>query len=225
MADNSDNHSIIFQNKGKTATSVTLTGRTLYKDGKWNTLCLPFAVSTTSGPLSGDNVQAMTLNTTTSSFSEGTLTLNFAAASGPIPAGTPFIIKWDESGSDLTASDLVFNDVTISSTTNNAIVDDVVSFVGTYSPMTFVETVKSILFLGGDNTLYYPQPDTTTDPGNPVYPVIGAQRAYFQLNGITAGEASNDIRAFVLNFDGRRMSAKPTAKGLYIYKGRKTIIK
>ena len=43
------------------------------------------------GTLSGDNVQAMTLNTTTSNLTGSTLTLNFTAAT-TIPAGTPFII-------------------------------------------------------------------------------------------------------------------------------------
>ena len=81
---------------------------------------------------------------------------------------------------------------------------------------------------------------------------INAFRAYFTLNGITAGEASGnlDIKAFVLNFgeetgineiskesrslevsggwyllDGRRLEDKPTQKGIYIHDGRKVLIK
>ena len=71
---NEGNSSIIANNDGQTR-NVVLKDRTLYKDGSWNTLCLPFAVDlTASGTLSGDNVQAMTLDTTTSNFADGTLT-------------------------------------------------------------------------------------------------------------------------------------------------------
>ena len=48
--------------------------------------CLPCQYA-----LSRDGVQAMTLNITTRNFADGTLTLNFTAAT-TIPAGTPFII-------------------------------------------------------------------------------------------------------------------------------------
>ena len=59
--------------------------------------------------------------------------------------------------------------------------------------MSFNATDRSILFLGGNNTLYYPEANAS----------IGACRAYFQLNGISAGdpEESNPIKSFVLNFD------------------------
>lgn len=42
LADNATN--IVEDLDGCTPTSVTLTGRTLYKDNDWNTLCLPFDV-------------------------------------------------------------------------------------------------------------------------------------------------------------------------------------
>ena len=99
-----------------------------------------------------------------------------------------------------------------------------------------------MLYLGADKTLYYPTSDMT----------INAFRAYFTLNGITAGDASGDvsIKAFVLNFgeetgideiskesrslgvadgwyslDGRRLGSKPADAGLYIHNGRKVLIK
>ena len=43
LADNADNTSIIDAHNGETV-NVMLYGRTLYKDGKWNTLCLPFNI-------------------------------------------------------------------------------------------------------------------------------------------------------------------------------------
>ena len=81
---------------------------------------------------------------------------------------------------------------------------------------------------------------------------IGAFRAFFVLkNGLTAGDKTNDARAFVLNFgddetsiseefivrseksatatgwytlDGRRLSGKPTVRGIYISNGKKVVV-
>ena len=53
LADNADNTSAIATNNGSTL-AVQLTGRTLYKDGDWNTLCLPFDLASLTGtPLEG----------------------------------------------------------------------------------------------------------------------------------------------------------------------------
>ena len=246
LADNSDNAETLNTYNGKTAFSVTLTDRTLYRDGSWNTLCLPFEVSTATAPLSGDGVVAMTLDTQSSGFSNGTLTLNFTdVEDAPIPAGTPFIIKWTNDTEHPTIYEPTFNNVTISNATNNATVPDVVTFTGTYSPVSITEAEgdKTKLYLGAGNTLYYPSSTMT----------IGAFRAYFQLLGdLTAGEPESGkqpIRAFNLNFgeeemgirlmeegrgrmedawftlDGRKLMQKPVAKGIYICGGRKVIIK
>jgi uncharacterized repeat protein (TIGR02543 family) len=238
------NADIIAANNGTTGRTVQLQGRTLFKDGSWNTLCLPFDVTTASGTLSGDNVQAMTLNTTTSNFADGTLTLNFTAATN-IPAGTPFIIKWNNTGVNIESP--VFEGVTISNATNNATIEGVLTFTGTNAPVTTPAAGDNTkLYLGAANKLYYPTKAMT----------IGTHRAYFQLaEGITAGEPTSPqqagVRAFVLNFgddeatgiittnftnstnssnewytlDGRRLDGQPTAKGLYIHGGKKVAIK
>ena len=245
LSDAADNADIISIMAAAQSADVTLVGRTLYKDGSWNTLCLPFAVSTAGSPLSGDGVQAMTLNTTTSNLTGSTLTLNFTAAT-TIPAGTPFIIKWDESGTDITNP--VFEDVTIDAEKHDATIAGV-TFTGTYAPVTITDGGDNTkLYLGAANKLYYPNAAMT----------IGCQRAYFQLAaGEPAGEIEqgNDqedpVRAFVLNFgdestgilsvsaessrealpaawytlDGRRLDGVPTAKGLYIHGGKKVAIK
>jgi len=242
LADNADNSKMLVNYNGKTAHSVTLSGRTLYKDGYWNTLCLPFNVSTTSGTLAGDGVKAMILNTTTSGISGQTLTLNFTEATS-ISAGTPFIIKWDESGSDI--ENPVFSSVTISNAHKNATADDGrVTFTGTYASVSIGSTGDNTkLYLGEGNTLYWPNAAMA----------IGAQRAYFQLgDGLTAGEPTNQqaaVRAFTLNFgeetnsiengklkienddnswyslDGRKLTGKPARKGIYINNGKKVVIK
>ena len=232
LADKADNTSIITNYNGRVG-DVTLSGRTLYKDGAWNTLCLPFDVITTSGPLAGDGVTAMTLNTTTSGLNGSTLTLNFTKATN-IPAGTPFIIKWDGDGtSNLVNS--VFTGVIINNCAWTEIYFPGGSFVGTYSPVSFTANDKSILFLGTENKLYYPSANMT----------LGACRAYFQLGN------GSGVKEFKLNFDGedsadgigeiqnskfkiqnegswysldgRKLDGKPTQHGLYIHNGRKVL--
>lgn len=238
LADNGNNSSLIDSWNNLTAT-VTLAGRTLFKNDQWNTLCLPFAVSTTSGPLAGDGVTAKVFNNSTSGLSGSRLTLNFDNASATIPAGTPFIIKWNNTGSNLTEADLVFLNVTINNTTHNVTCNlgnnKSISFKGTYAKQTYNAENKSILFVGSGNKLNYPQVGAS----------IGAQRAYFELTGFSAANAASRI---VLNIDGeatgisevsrinekgetwytpdgRLLQDKPTRKGVYVVNGKVKVIK
>ena len=196
------------------------------------------------------------LTTATTAWAD-TVTLTFSekGAITTIEAGKPYIIKWDESGTDLTESDLVFQGVSASSTAAD-VMTDYVDFRGTFSPIVIYESgaEKHYFYLGGDNMLYWPS-------------AVGFQvrscRAWFVLkNGLTAGEKKSDVRAISLDFgdgdettgivdmehgtwniehgtlnnehlaggawytiDGRKLSGKPTAKGLYIHNGKKRIIK
>lgn len=250
-----DNSATLADNNNVTAT-VTLTGRTLYKDGSWNTLCLPFSVADIStSPLAGAIVKELT----DASFSESTLTLTFADAT-TIEAGQAYLIKWDKPtgyDDDPSAYDLsepLFTGVTLANyLCNDAISTDdsgdkTVTFFGTYKKIDYTADNRAVLFLGANNTLYYPQSGAT----------IGAQRGYFQLSGLTAGDVADPespIRAFTLDFgdgdnttgiitvstdskdssdfkpdgwyslDGRRLNDKPTARGIYINNGKKVVIK
>ena len=220
--------------------NATISDRTLYRDNAWNTLCLPFDVTLAGSPL--EEATVMELDTETGIYSHDTglngttLYLNFKAATA-ITAGTPYIIKWAEGNA---ISNPVFYGVTIDKNASTEVSFPGGKFVGTYNSQTFTSENKSILFLGDGNLLYYPQPNLS-DPVNP-YPTIGAFRAYFQLT-----DPSNPVKAFQLNFDdatrltevtektedteawfdlnGRRLSGKPTAKGLYIRGGRKFVVK
>ena len=208
LADKADNSSVLAGFAGKTA-DVTLADRTLYKDGYWNTLCLPFDVTIAGSPLDGDGVDVRTLSET--SFENGTLTLTFTEAEEvtTLAAGVPYIIRWtgineatykaNPSSFDLGPSALVFPGVTVSSSTAGRVPTDWVDFVGTYSPTDIFTTDKTNLYLGADNKLYYPWAENMTEFK------INAFRAYFQLNnGLTASpnpsEGGKLVRAFVLNF-------------------------
>ena len=232
LANDADNSNIL-AHWNNTAKSVTFSGRTLKKNNSWNTLCLPFSLASLTGtPLADATVK--TLNST--AFASGTLTMNFTEDANnltSIEAGKPYIVKWT-SGSDIT--DPVFTNVTISNTTSNVETENV-DFIGIYSPKAITGEDKSILYLGADNKLYYPSAAMT----------INACRAYFKLKGITAGDVA-EARMFFgdgmqtgispaeiietaekanawYTLDGRKLQGKPTTKGVYIYNGRKLVVK
>ena len=216
---------------GGKQTNIALDGRTLYKDGYWNTLVLPFAVSNFTGtPLEGAIVKELL---TTSSLSGDELTLNFSDNLTAIQAGKPYIVKW-ESGSNIVNP--VFTNVTVSSTTNNTAFTGG-SFKGTYAPINWTEETPSILFVGENNQLHWPLAGAH----------LNACRAYFELDDPNA-----NVREFNLNFgeetsdivsidnsqftihneagawytvNGVKLSGKPTKKGMYIYNGKKVVIK
>ena len=167
LADDEKNIAKIEANNGLVS-DVTLSGRTLYKDGEWNTICLPFNVTLAESPLAGADVRALD----NANLTDGVLTLNFTAeaAIDELVAGTPYIIKWANNG-DENIVNPVFTDVTIDNTDHSFSCTDF-EFKGTYSSQLFDNTDKSIIFLGTGNKLYYPLDGAR----------IGAFRAYFDLN-------------------------------------------
>ena len=248
LADNADNSSAISEWNGGMA-NVTLSGRTLYKDGFWNTICLPFDMTAEQVTAQLAPTKLMTLSS--SAFEDDELTLNFEGAT-TIEAGKPYIIKWT-SGDDVTNPE--FSGVTIKSAQAN-VETTYVDFIGNYGVISFTDEDKSVLLMGVKevstnnyvSTLYYP----TSGAG------LRAFRAYFQLNGLEVGSSSNAIKSFNLNFDvegepepevadaimelkgerveelksegwydlsGRKLSEKPTVKGMYINNGKKVLIK
>ena len=245
------NHDRLTYYNGIENVNVTLSGRELFKDGDWNTLCLPFDLTINGSVLNGATVKELV----SSEYSKGSLTLNFTEDGSnltAIEAGKPYIIKWT-GGNNLT--DPVFESVTIKGTTAGDKTTDWVDFVATYSPEAIYENSedKTCLYLGADNTLYYPSSEDVK---------VNSFRAYFKLkNELTVGETpseepgnpettSNSIKAFVLNFgdeetgireistpsnssnssnlwftlDGRRLNGQPTQSGIFIHGSKKVIL-
>ena len=232
MADNTDVITLLDQAQRN---NITLTGRTLYKDGDWNTLCLPFDVTDfTNTPL--EKATVMELKVLESSLdSDGKLTLNFNNALS-IEAGKPYIVKW-ASGDNIVNP--VFNGVRIrkddpTTVTSN---DKLVQFIGIYGPETLPGNNASNLYLGADNNLYWPDQDVN----------LGAFRAYFHVS--LSGEQL--VREIRMNLDGdmvteihsvsgkrlavsetagwfdlfgRKLNGKPTVPGIYYNKGKKIAI-
>ena len=234
---------------------VTLSDRTLYKDGNWNTLCLPFSLSAAQIAANANFAGAtlMTMDVTEKNgfdVEDGTLYLWFKTAT-EIEAGVPYLVKWDKAAdydNNPSVYDIVspvFKGVTVSNSTAQTVESktaglETVQMVGTYSPVGVTADDKSILFLGDANTLYYSTVDRQ----------IRSYRAYFSVPYIN-GHAEAKARAFALSFDGEettgilgvsanyngvtdeawysldgvRLSGKPTQRGLYINNGKKVVIK
>jgi hypothetical protein len=241
LTDNGDNSAAIVN---KQVADVTLSGRKLWKDGDWNTLCLPFSLaSLTNTPLEGATVMELdtegTYNSGKKTGLDGTTLYLYFKDATSIEAGVPYIVKWPATTPDFVENPC-FTGVTVEDGLNDIIFPGG-AFKGTYAWQQYTEENKSILLLGTQNTLYWPQPDGNT------YPSIGACRAYFELSdGVNA-------REFVLNFgesettsllneelrmkneefataawfdlSGRKLDSKPTKKGVYIVNGNKVVIK
>ena len=262
LYDNADNTSAIASAAADgMPRTVTLQGRTFYRDGAWNTLCLPFDLNLSDSQLDAACMDVRELTGSSFDSSTGTLTLSFTEGETKyvfslhiymemsditvIEAGKPYLIRWGTSEGHPSTNlvDPVFTDVTLKSGTTDTATGNV-TFCGTFDPISYAAADHSILFLGGENKLYWPEAGAH----------IGAFRAYFELgNGLTCGEPSSPVRAFNLGFgegseetgiisiskesrsqgvagawfdlNGRRLSGKPTARGIYVNNGRKVVVK
>ena len=243
---NENNTDLLNKFNGKLA-HVTLANRTFYKDDTWNTIFLPFNLTEeefAQTPLADGELR--TLTDIDYDEENDIVTLNFDEAMGmyadygyPGMVGDhPYIIKW-AAGSNVENPE--FANVTISSDQYYAggATDDEsiqVQFYGTYDWMEFPDTDQSFLFLGADNTLYYPEGGAS----------VAATRGFFYLIGVTAGEGegvkfctnldgANDPTGIAnLNVEesgewydlsGRKLAGKPVQKGIYVNGGRKVTVK
>ena len=182
LADNSSNDEAIAAAaaSGKVY-EVTLSGRTLYKDGDWNTLCLPFDVSVLEGSAL-EGATLMELDASSSNLNGNTLTLNFNTATS-IEAGKPYLIKWG-SGSNIVNP--VFGGVTISNTAAQTVNFTGGQFIGTYSSVSIEGEKGNIWFVGAGNTLFNPDDASSS---------LKALRAYFMIDG------SKQVKSINMNFD------------------------
>ncbi len=260
LTDDDDNSATLTAWKDKTC-DVALSGRTFYKDGGWNTLCLPFSLSEAqiaASDLAGATIMELdatgtydTDKQTGFDASSGTLYLYFKTATS-IEASRPYIVKWTE-GSDI--ANPVFPSVTVTSIEAGTVEAKnsgfgTVQFIGTYSPASLTPNDKSNLFIGESGTLYYPNAANNAD--GQYY--VKSCRAYFHVDL----EGSAGVRTFVLGFsddatgisslspeseetkafpwenkngdfwyslDGMKLDGKPTAKGIYIKRGKKNVVK
>ena len=238
----------LYRNKAK---NVTITGRKL-NGGKWNTLCLPFNLSTLDGtPLAGAEVRELDFTNSYDAAGvidnvdddyythydawEDKLYLYFKRAT-EIKAGKPYIVKPQ---SDI--NDPTFINVQITRSSASIESGDVgILFVGNFDPAPLEKDNTCNLYLGSNDKLYYPGTDGFK---------VNAFRGYFIVDISDAGASESEVRSIYLNFgddepsvireidngqwttddvvydlNGRKVNA-PVKKGIYIRNGRKVVIK
>ena len=256
LLDDSDNSSKLVEGEDD-QNNVQLFGRTLYRNGDWNTLCLPFSMTESqiaNSGLSGATIKE--LDAGASSLAEGgvmTLTFKDATADSQdgnkiIKAGKPYIVRWDASDNLENIIDPVFEGVTISVTEpvavefSNAFGSNCL-FVGQFSPFLIsdgtnntVNNIDEILMMGSGNTIGY-----SNKPRE-----LRCFRAHFEIPAASKSRALKIIlndedltgiknieyqpleierSATWYSLDGRKLSTEPQQKGVYIYNGKKIIIK
>lgn len=128
--------------------NVTLT-RTFYKDGEWNTLCLPFAVADAKTAFDGAELREVD----TEKSNGNTIVFKEATA---IEAGKPYLIKWANSSSDAVNVEKKFEGVTLVAAATPVVVKEGgISFNGFYK-MTAASELggTSVAAIGAGNKLF-----------------------------------------------------------------------
>lgn len=203
---------------------ITL-NRTLVAN-KWNTLCVPFAISE-------EEIKA--------NFGEGTLvekldavngnTVNFADATS-IEAGVPYLIKPTVAGTTYT-----FNGKEVSADAPKAEGNADVTFKGIYSPTDITNngTVKAagvtedgkVLFVNaGSKTKAFRCFFTISDNASitPAMLKISIKGVETAINSIVM-DNSNATDNAVYNLQGQRVNGNSLTKGIYIKNGKKFAVK
>ncbi len=222
LDENSDgNSSTINANNGEIR-NVTL-ARTIVP-GSYNTLCLPFDVNNDMLKYKfGDDVELAQLSDT--HMENGTLYFDFTLADA-ITAGVPYLIYV----SDAVESPITFNAVTVKKETQ-PVTTSLAKFVPVFDVTTLQNGNENILFLGANNTLYYPSTTSGAMKGFRAYFEVkgeaqGAKAMVMMDNSLTGVKTilnENLQNEQVYDLQGR-MLTRP-AKGLYIMNGKKVIIK
>ena len=182
--------------------------RSLYKDGYFNTICLPFDVnSIAASPLAGAEIYTFDGGRVVDTGSGNELQLQLSPLSGDqLTKGVPYMIRWT-SGDDL--SFLRFDNIVWGTGSDAGQTGDAkVTFRGFY-PMTHIEELNHYnLFLGADDVLYWPTSDGTSmrgfraywlvDPGQPspapVYRGMPASLHIRQKTGVTTGIENDELK-------------------------------
>lgn len=196
--------------------------------GTWNTVCLPFALTSAQATqLFGSGYQLAAFTSVSGSTMEFTTTDDF-------DAGVPYLVKPTINVSN--ASPVVLVDIDITAKTPQTVTFGDYSFVGTFTGKTFSGSECAVSrFVATENKLKTPKENST----------MKALRAYF-----TVPSSSNNARSFnidgvedeatttsineeaivkgatsptmIYNLAGQRVS-QPT-KGLYIVNGKKIVM-
>ncbi len=170
LADNEDNSAVLASLNGQTVNATI--NRTIYCDGDYNTICLPFSLATLEGtPLEGATVYAYKYAV----IEPDELQVRIYESENGIQAGVPYLLK--KSDSDNLTS-MTFTGVTITAAAGKSIgAEEPVSFIGILKPQPFVAGDESTLFVSTANNLAWASEDSN----------LKSFRAYFKRNDNSAG--------------------------------------
>ena len=145
--------------------------RELYRDGAYNTLCLPFdfsAAEIDASPLAGAELYEFVRAT---KVSDAQLDI-VVSETTDIEAGVPYLIKWAPAVPEVIPMPITFYDVHIKDIEGQTLGEsNEVQFVGSISRKLMVYEDHNNLFVGANNILYWPN---THNP-------LRGFRAYFQV--------------------------------------------
>ena len=188
--------------------NFALMKRTLYKDGYFNTICLPFDVnSIAASPLAGAEIFTFEGGNVVETGTGTELQLQLSPLTGDqLTKGVPYMIRWT-SGDDL--SFLKFDNILWGTGSDAGQTGDAkVTFHGFY-PMTHIEELNHYnLFLGADDVLYWPIADGSSmkgfraywlvDPGQPspapVYRGMPASLHIRRITSVTTGLENEEMK-------------------------------
>ena len=155
---------------GATVSTIKI-DRILYRDGYYNTLCLPFSLTTeeiAASPLTGAQIYKFVHAT---KVSDAQLDIEVEDTTA-IKAGVPYLIKWAPATPEIIDTPLVFTNVYIRTNEGQTIGGtDEVRFVGNIARAQMENGNHNNLFIGANNTLYWPNTDNK----------LRGFRAYFQV--------------------------------------------
>lgn len=204
--------------------NVTLK-RTFYKDGEWNTLCLPFAVNATD--FEGAEVREVDVTQS----SENTLVFKEATT---IKAGKPYLIKWAKTPNEVCDFVNTFEGVTLVATATPVKVNDAITFTGFYNKATADKLGASVAAIGAGNKLF--KVTSGEMKGfraafvlNPATPAAGIKVV---IDGTTTGIEDlvvDGVKAIgrVYNLNGQYVgnNLNGLQPGIYIQNGKKVVVK
>ena len=171
FADTDTDNSKIAAAEGKLASSITIR-RTIWKDGYYNSLCLPFDLSAeqiAASPLAGYKaLKRLSAAAVTGEGEERVLNIQLEPIS-EINAGEPCFISY-EVGENIVNPE--FNNVTVTASAPGSIVKGDLTCNGLYASSN-LGTATTNLFVGENNTLYWPAEGKST---------IKGLRAYFSIS-------------------------------------------
>lgn len=206
--------------------NVTLK-RTFYKDGEWNTLCLPFAVA--DAKTAFDNAELREVDTQNSH--DNTIVFKKATT---IEAGKPYLIKWAKTPNEVCDFVNTFEGVTLVATATPVKVNDAITFTGFYNKATADKLGASVAAIGAGNKLF--KVTSGEMKGfraafvlNPATPAAGIKVV---IDGTTTGIEDlvvDGVKANgrVYNLNGQYVgnSLNGLQPGIYIQNGKKVVVK